>query len=214
MEDICKDLKKKVVKSSSVLVCCEENIMRNAMLRYKRAISKSDAVIVLSCAAGIKATFLSRPKIPVVVPLDPVGSVAVSHMDDPVARSVCTICGSCVIAYTGGICPISECPAKLKYGPCKKAPREGGECVVKSNQDCIWKQIEKNGNTQMLDTLKIIHSKKDKEIPFQVFNTGTSLPESVVKKLPLIRNSLGWFGARSSFIEKMIALFRFRNHWY
>ncbi len=67
------------------------------------------------------------------------------------------ICEKYVIDYTGGICPISGCPSKLKYGPCKKVPEESKSCIVNSDQDCVWSEIAKMGDHAALNNLYQIH---------------------------------------------------------
>jgi hypothetical protein len=122
-----------VLCADCVLACCSMEIMKQALRRRKKALGESDALVVISCAGGIKSTYLCEPGLPVIPAADSVGSVPVSRIGDPVANSHCTSCGNCVLAFTGGI------------------------CVVDPSIECIWKEIERRGNTEALKELKRLH---------------------------------------------------------
>lgn len=211
MDDLLSGYGKKVVASGCVLACCEENIMQQAMIRYGRAISNSDALMVLSCAAGVKAAFLCEPDIPVISPLDPVGSVAVTQQRSPVADSVCTMCGSCVINYTGGICPVYACPAKSKYRPCINAPETGEKCVVNTDRICIWQEIKRQGNMEGLRKLDELQRGMTRRIPYTAKGITGFTSDRDKPGLPQVRRCLGWLGARSRLLAKVIAVYRLRE---
>ncbi len=208
MKRMLKDLKVKAVRSECVLVCCEENVMRQAIRRYKRSLARSDALVVLSCAGGVKAAFLGEPGIPVICPLNPVGSAVVSHADDPVARGLCTTCGTCVLAHTAGICPVSECPAGTRYGPCKKSGDDPGECVMRRGIDCVWKEIKKRTDIEGLAELKRLHLQMKKA--GEDGEAGKTAHPNARDGATLVstRNTLAWFGARIQSIEKLVAIYR------
>lgn len=213
MKRMLKELDVEVVRAECVLVCCEENVMRQSIRRYRRSLGKSDALVVLSCAGGIKAAFLGKPGIPIICPLNPVGSAVVSHADDPVARGLCTVCGTCVLSYTGGICPVSECPAGTRYGPCKKSGDNPGECVLRPGIDCVWKEIMNRADIEELRKLKQLHLEIEKEEPGDDYGkeAGGKAAHPIVKKKPALdstRSVLAWFGARIQSIEKLVAIYR------
>jgi len=154
---LVKALGKEVVFTKRVIACCWTHAMRQVIKANARRISESDVLIVLSCAAGVKSAWLSDPGVPVVTLLDTTGSVPITDEADPVARSICTACGHCVIGYTGGICPLSECAAKKKYGPCEQAPKDGGQCVLDPARLCIWHEIARRGDLAALKELGELH---------------------------------------------------------
>jgi hypothetical protein len=150
-------LGKEVVFAERVIACCWTHAVRQVIKANAKRISESDVLIVLSCGAGVKSAWLSEPGVPVITLLDTTGSVPITDADDPVARSICTACGHCVIGHTGGICPLSECPAKNKYEACERAPENGGPCVLDPARPCIWHEIARRGDLAALKELGQLH---------------------------------------------------------
>ncbi len=138
---------------------------------------------------------MCEPMVPVVAVLDTLGTGSITRLDNLVTRSLCTSCGHCVITYTGGICPLSECPAKEKYGPCEKAPKNGMQCAVNPYQNCVWKEIAKRGNLTALKELCQIHKAEE----------GKRLLPIVGKDSPLfLRKLLGWMMAHLRRFEMFV----------
>ena len=48
----------------------------------------------------------------------------------------CAGCGTCVIHYFGGICPIARCSKSLMNGPCGGS--NNGKCEISNDVDCVW----------------------------------------------------------------------------
>jgi len=157
LRDLLEKCGKQVVFADTVAACCVEPLVGKALAANQEYVSMSDALVMGSCPSGVKAAFLCDPGIAVVAALDSVGCTVFSKQDDIVGRSICNGCGQCVITYTGGICPLSECPAKRKYEPCRKAPKEGSQCAVDPNRDCVWKEIAKRGDLAALKHLRQMH---------------------------------------------------------
>ena len=184
-----------VVAAKNVSTCCPEESMRYVLKRYRRYISRSDALIMLSCSGGIKAAYLCDPGIPVIAALDTMGSVPVSHRNDPVARSVCTYCEHCVISFTGGICPLYECPARSLYGPCKKYPSEGDRCALDPERNCVWKEISVRGDLEALKELALVHQSAG----------DTRLSPPPRRRSPaMIRRISGWVVARANAFHRFV----------
>ena len=157
---------KKVTLAKCVLACCSVQMMMQALRKYSKALSKSDALVILSCPAGVRSAILHDPGVPVVAVLDSVGSAPIwrSKQEDPVLETICTACGQCVITYTAGICPVSVCPANTKYGPCSKAPQNGTQCALDKQRNCVWSEIiKRGGDLASLRELERIHKTKEKK---------------------------------------------------
>ncbi len=139
--------------------CCSEEIMRDAVRTYIEPVRPLiDAVALVACAGGVKSAFLLLPGLAVLAPLDTVGVSTITASTDPVATSTCKGCGSCVLTLTQGICPVSACPKKKLYGPCREYPQEGRACALEPERDCAWKIIlERGGNLEELKALAVMH---------------------------------------------------------
>ena len=157
LKDLAKEWGKEVILADVVQGCCAELLMREALMKDPEAISRSDALVMACCASGVKAAHLCDLGIPVVAVLDSVGSVVFTDQDNLLARSICNGCGRCVITFTGGICPLAECPAGAKYRPCKKVPTDGCQCGVDTNRDCVWSEIVKIADLAALKDIAQMH---------------------------------------------------------
>ena len=51
----------------------------------------------------------------------------------------CQGCGSCILARTGGICPVSRCAKRLFNGPCGGST--AGRCEIATDVPCAWQLI-------------------------------------------------------------------------
>jgi ferredoxin len=65
----------------------------------------------------------------------------------------CQGCGSCILARTGGICPVSRCAKRIFNGPCGGSVR--GSCEINKEVDCAWQLI--------IDRLKALNRLEDYE---------------------------------------------------
>jgi hypothetical protein len=158
LTDFLEEMGKEVLFAETVSVCCDENSTKQILSVNPAAISRTDTLVVASCAPGVKAAYLCAPGISVVGALDTMAGCRVTtQQDNIVVNSICYGCGRCVITYTGGICPLSECPKKMKYGPCGKAPKNGAACTVNQDQDCVWVEIAQRRDIAALKDLRKIH---------------------------------------------------------
>ncbi len=191
---------KRIHLARVIIACCPEEIMRRTLTANRRALRKCRALIILSCAGGIKAANSCRPDIPVLSILDSVGSAAVSCTDPLLAQSLCRGCGHCVLTYTAGICPLSECPARSKYGPCKAYEENTPHCVMDSGRECAWKVIlNRGGSLKDLAQIRELHgSGTRRAIP--------SLPRPAKRRL--WRSLLAWHAARLQILERIIRPFK------
>ena len=112
---------------------CDRRITRLGLRREKDQLAQADAVLVLSCGAGVQtvAEMVSVATYPALntLFLARLQSLAVSD-------ERCRLCGDCVLADTGGICPVTLCPKGLANGPCGGYME--GKCEVDKQQDCAW----------------------------------------------------------------------------
>jgi len=159
-----------VVVAKTPVGCCSSAVMEQAIKAWiepKR--SQIDALVQVSCGAGIKNVNHFIPGLRIVAAADPVGVETLlphgayfsDHGDDLVAYGLCSPCGHCVLSFTTGICPYVECASKSLYGPCEKAPGEGESrrCRVGAERECVWRIIEeRGGDLESLKELERLHS--------------------------------------------------------
>ena len=125
--------------------------LRNSIDRY-------DAVISLACGVGVQfmaEKYMSTPILP---------GVDTCFMGVTEERGVwserCQGCGHCMLAKTGGICPVSRCAKRLFNGPCGGST--DGHCEIDKNLICGWQLIvERLTKLGRLDDYEILVPIKD-----------------------------------------------------
>ncbi len=112
-------------------VACHSGGTRLETRRHSGSIDEADAVLVLSCGAGVQTVADATSK-PVFPGLESVflGNV-VRH---GVFEERCQMCGECVLDMTAGICPVTTCPKGLLNGPC--GGMWDGTCEVVTDREC------------------------------------------------------------------------------
>ncbi|MGB9757676.1 MAG: methylenetetrahydrofolate reductase C-terminal domain-containing protein [Candidatus Bipolaricaulaceae bacterium] len=104
--------------------------------RLQQKVESADAVLVASCGVGVQAVaaVLEKPVFPASNTITYGAFQGVWPSEERCAR-----CGDCVLAYTGGICPLTACPKGLLHGPCGGSYQ--GECEVERGRPCAWQRI-------------------------------------------------------------------------
>ena len=101
------------------------------------AVAAADAVLSLSCGVGVQtlaAEFPGKRVLPGVNTM-----MLGSHSPDRLFVEYCGACGDCVLAETGGICPIVRCSKSMLNGPCGGSVN--GKCEVSPDIECGWQLI-------------------------------------------------------------------------
>ena len=100
-------------------------------------IDQYDAVLSLACGVGVQfmaEKYFSKPVLP---------GVNTCFLGVTEERGVwterCQACGQCILASTGGICPVSRCAKRLLNGPCGGS--SNGKCEINPELDCAWQLI-------------------------------------------------------------------------
>jgi hypothetical protein len=107
-----------------------------SMLRQSEPAAASDIFLVLSCGAGVQAVSAATDK-PVVAGLNSMFLGTTYRAGE--FLKYCSLCGSCVLSSTAGICPVTRCPKGLLNGPC--GGMVNGMCEVDSGMKCVWVEI-------------------------------------------------------------------------
>ena len=104
-----------------------------------------DAILSLGCGIGVQAIAERLPDLPV---LPGVNTSFMGMAEEwGVWDERCAACGDCILAETGGICPITRCTKGILNGPC--AGTKNGKCEANKDMDCAWiliyKRLERLG---------------------------------------------------------------------
>jgi len=117
----------------SILRQCE----RDLVLEYQTIPEGTDAILSLACGAGVQTLADAFEPLPVIPALN---TTFLGASDKPgVWTEKCKGCGDCILAQTGGICPVARCAKSLFNGPCGGS--KGGYCEVGQDTFCAWTQI-------------------------------------------------------------------------
>jgi ferredoxin len=121
-------------------------------------IDQYDAVVSIACGVGVQFTaekYRSTPVLP---------GVNTCFMGVTEKRGLwterCQGCGQCILARTGGICPVSRCAKRLLNGPCGGS--SGGKCEINKDIECGWQLIiDRLAAMDRLDEYEVISPIKD-----------------------------------------------------
>lgn len=152
---------REVVGTSIGDVACHAGGTRLEFRKHASELAGADAVLVLSCGAGVQ-TVADAVVVPVVPGLESkfLGNV-VRH---GVFEERCQMCGECVLGRTAGICPVTTCPKGLLNGPC--GGMWDGMCEVLADRRCthvrIGERLASQGRPPVGELAAKDHSAKHK----------------------------------------------------
>lgn len=132
-----------------------------------------DAVVSLACGVGVQFAAEKYGTTPLIPGVNTVCLGA--NEDRGLWTERCQACGSCVLARTGGICPVSRCAKRVLNGPCGGSAN--GKCELGPDTDCAWQLI--------IDRLKALGKMEDYEkvAPIKDWSTDRAGgPRTVIKK--------------------------------
>ncbi len=100
-------------------------------------IDRYDAVVSLACGVGVQFMAEKYRATPVYPGVNTCFMGATEERGLWTER--CQGCGQCILARTGGICPVSRCAKRLFNGPCGGSTQ--GKCEVSKETICAWQLI-------------------------------------------------------------------------
>jgi ferredoxin len=137
------------------------------------SIDRYEAVVSIACGVGVQFTaekYSSQNVYP---------GVNTLFMGANETRGVwserCQGCGQCVLATSGGICPVSRCAKRILNGPCGGST--AGKCEISKDVPCGWQLI--------IDRLKALGRMDEYEIISPIKNWSTDRaggPRKVVRE--------------------------------
>jgi len=124
-----------------------------------KALREAEAMLVLACGLGVQSVKDNdRLGLAVLPGCNTLFGAVMDSQGNFLEK--CSMCAECVLAVTGGICPVTLCPKGLLNGPCGGMNK--GKCEVDKDKDCAWvliyKELEKR---KKLDEFKQIQKPKD-----------------------------------------------------
>ena len=121
-------------------------------------LGKYDAVLSLACGAGVGYMGDIFPDTTILPAMNT--TFLASNTAKGIWEEYCRGCGDCVLAWTGGVCPITRCSKSLINGTC--GGTDNGMCEVDKDMECGWlliyKRLEQLGQ---LDNYRRIRPARD-----------------------------------------------------
>jgi ferredoxin len=154
-------------------ITLERQCDREYVTQAREEVEPHQVVISLACGVGcqfLAEEYASLPVLPGVNTLFMGGA-----LERGVWSERCQGCGNCLLALTGGICPVARCAKRLLNGPCGGST--GGKCEISKEVDCAWHLI--------IERLKALGRLQDYEqiIPLKDWSTDRAGgPRKVVKE--------------------------------
>jgi len=125
----------------------------------KAQLEKADAVLSLACGIGVQTLAELFPGLPV-FPAQNTHFRGAELRKPGFMEVRCAGCGDCLLAETGGICPVARCTKSLLNGACGGAKE--GKCELDPERDCGWNLIyEQLKKLNKLELLKEYRSPRD-----------------------------------------------------
>jgi ferredoxin len=128
-----KESKRLEIDETSLTRQCDKDYLHELLDK----IDDYDAIVSLACGAGVQFMAEMYRKKPIFPGVDTC-FIGVTE-ERGVWAERCQACGQCILASTGGICPISRCSKRMLNGPCGGS--EKGKCEVSPDTDCGWHLI-------------------------------------------------------------------------
>jgi ferredoxin len=127
-------LGKKLAGKAVVEAPCDLRLVKRDLGKLKGGLNGADAVLVLSCGAGVQVVgdYTGKTVIP---GLDTLFIGKIERIGRLYER--CRACADCLLYETGGICPVVRCSKGLLNGPCGGMAE--GKCEAGGHtRDCAW----------------------------------------------------------------------------
>ena len=113
-----------------------------------------EAVLSLACGIGVQELTQLFPDIPA-FPAQNTHFMGAEEREEGILEERCAGCGDCLLAVTGGICPVVRCTKGLLSGACGGSKE--GKCELSPEKDCGWvliyEQLKKQDKLELLKEL-------------------------------------------------------------
>ncbi len=138
-----------------------------------RLIREADAVLSMACGVGVQFCGECFPGATVYPALNT--QFFGATVEQGVWAERCAGCGECILADTGGVCPVARCAKNLLNGPCGGS--QDGKCEVNDQQDCAWQLIfDRMKSSSRLEYFTRVKAPKDWS------RSGSGGPRKIVRE--------------------------------
>ncbi|MBE6914469.1 MAG: 5,10-methylenetetrahydrofolate reductase [Ruminococcaceae bacterium] len=142
---------------------CQKLLVKKELKAVRDA--GAECVVSLACGSGAQ-TVAQNTALPVFPANNTMYLAQVERIG--VYNEMCRFCGDCLLGYTAGICPITQCAKSLVNGPC--GGQKNGKCEVNPAQDCAWiaiynKMTEQGREGELLERMIDDRSHADRAHP-------------------------------------------------
>jgi ferredoxin len=154
----------------------ERQCDREYLAQLDDIVDEYDALISMACGVGIQFLAERFPNKPVLPAVDTSGLAV--NQDVGWYEERCRSCSSCVLGWTGGICPVTMCAKGLYNGPCGGTNK--GSCEINKDQPCAWYKIYERLSAQgRLDSIMNIQPPNDwrDQVPRTLVQPGYKKPK-------------------------------------
>ena len=122
-------------------------------------VDQYEAIVSLACGVGVQFSAEKYASIPILPGVNTCFLGATEERGLWTER--CQACGECILASTGGICPVSRCAKRVLNGPCGGSTN--GKCEINKEIDCAWQLIiDRLKALDKLDTYEELSPLKDR----------------------------------------------------
>jgi len=136
------------IKTATMPKQCDSYLVASTL---KPLLDGAEAVLSLACGIGVQTLAEHSSEIPV-FPAQNTHFMGAEEREAGALEERCAGCGDCLLALTGGICPVARCSKGLLNGACGGS--KNGKCELSPERDCAWvliyEQLKKLGKLQNL----------------------------------------------------------------
>jgi len=149
---------KAVAGSALIDMICNKAIVGIRLGRQADSLAAADAILVGSCGVGVQSTgnMVGRRAVPAM------NTICMGDYQGLWPSSErCAECGECVLAWTGGLCPITLCAKSLINGQCGGTGYDNS-CEVSRERPCGWHLIyDRLKSLGRLDDMRRLQAPRD-----------------------------------------------------
>ncbi len=153
---------KNVLLTEVIEAVCDQRLVRLFINKNKKIIDESDAIVIMSCGAGVKSFRKLLPYKKLVSALNSLYLATQVRLRQ--YQPGCNLCGDCALNLTSGYCVFSSCPRGYINAPCGGS--KNGKCEVFPENDCVWTKIYNHSPEEFLNKFSKFIPPKNWNIKF------------------------------------------------